>query len=644
MMIIKKLIIILSIIFSYSSALSFTCENGDNKIVFENDKWQGEVNASTLLVKARQITEKNLRIVADTPMYLGHITGLVCDKKNARWHYPKLGITIKLSQQENRLIFHIESNKEQALIFPRSGNTLESWAIIYPSSEGLFIPQQDKFWQKQLVGTTLQVNESMTMPFWAIYYGTDSIVYILHDDLNSELSFKLSLDNKIYVQLEHNFYKANKSKIPAFEFSITFGDKSPIAPALEYKKYLLSQEKIKTLHEKALVNKNIEKLYGALHIYLWGSGRTLAAINKLYTLGLKNLWLGYDQDERTGDNLITKELIEKAISLGYLIGPYDSFHTVENPVNARSINSIFPGHYPQSCIINKDGQVNIGFGGVGCHMSSAALVAQHPKNKTIYKRIDRFVNTGINSYFLDCDATGELFNDYSPLHPMTQAQDRINRSDRMQYISLNKKLVLGSETAAWWAVPYIAFAHGNLSVHNSIHWGFAKKRDLYGKYWPPARPEFFFKSINAPAPYIKARYNPKYRIPLFQAVFHQAIITTDRWEIPHMKFANAVQNRALLELLYGVPSIWSLDLLDINKYSNKLKKLYQFFSPIHKVIVSEELTEFRWLDDNRQVQQTVFGNKIKLTANFSDKMYHSIKPNTIKALWLESNLEQEYTP
>lgn len=60
--------------------------------------------------------------------------------------------------------------------------------------------------------------------------------------------------------------------------------------------------------------------------------------------------------------------------------------------------------------------------------------------------------------------------------------------------------------------------------------------------------------------------------------------------------------------------------------------------------MSEELTEFRWLDDNRQVQQTVFGNKIKLTANFSDKMYHSIKPHTIKALWLESNLEQEYTP
>lgn len=49
-----------------------------------------------------------------------------------------------------------------------------------------------------------------------------------------------------------------------------------------------------------------------------------------------------------------------------------------------------------------------------------------------------------------------------------------------------------------------------------------------------------------------------------------------------MKFANAVQNRALLELLYGVPSIWSLDLLDINKYSNKLKKLYQFFLPFTK--------------------------------------------------------------
>ncbi len=280
---------------------------------------------------------------------------------------------------------NIESNKEQVLIFPRSGEMVDSQAIIYPSSEGLFIPQQDEFWKKQLVDSKLQVNENMTMPFWGIYYTTGSVTYILHDDLDSELHFKLSEEKKIYVQLEHTFNKANNIEILPFEISIILGEKSPIAPAVEYKKYLLSKGSLETLQQKSLTNKNVEKLYGAFHIYLWGSGKTLQAIDRLQALGLKNLWLGYDQDPRTDNNLVTPEFIEKAVSLGYLIGPYDSFHTMENPLNARSINGIFPQHYPGSCIINKDGTINIGFQGAGCHISSEALVKEFPENKTIYK-------------------------------------------------------------------------------------------------------------------------------------------------------------------------------------------------------------------------------------------------------------------
>lgn len=636
-----KFLLTVIIIACYSTALSFSCTEDGKKVLFGNHSWWGEVDPTNLLVSASKKNAKTVMVLADTPMHLGKVTELICDRKNASWYYPDLGIKVKLSMQDDRLVFNIDSNKEQVLIFPRSGKT-ESEAIIYPNSEGLFIPTQDEFWRKQLVNSGLQVHENMTMPFWGIYYDNASVTYILHDDLDNELQFKLSPEQKIYVQLEHQF-KANNDIAP-FELSIILGDKSPIAPALEYKKYLLSKGPLETLQQKALTNKNIEKLYGALHIYLWGSGRTIEAIDKLYALGLKNLWLGYDQDPRTSNQLVTKELIEKAVSLGYLIGPYDSFHTMEDPINARSINGIFPGLYPESCIINKDGTMNIGFQGVGCHLSSAALVKELPRNKTIYQRIDDFINTGINSYFLDCDATGELFDDYSPSHPMTKSQDRLNRIERMNHIASKKKLVLGSETSSWWAVPSLAFAHGNLSVHNAIHWQLTKKRDQYGRFWPPERPGIFFKSIKASDDYIKARYDPQYRLPLFQAVYHQSIVTTDRWEISHMKIANAIKNRELLELLYGVPSIWALDLADIKKYSNNLKKLYQFFAPIHKAIATEELTEFRWLDDKRQVQQTIFGDKIQLTANFSDKMYNSIKPSTIQVLWLDSNKIQHYTP
>jgi hypothetical protein len=641
----RVLVTTLSIIFFYSTALASSFQKTDNKILFENETWFGEISPATLSVRASKKSEKQLRLLADTPMTFGTIGDLVCDQQTASWSYPDHRMKINLSMQGERLVFRIESEQEQSLVFPRTGQLPESQAIIYPSSEGLFIPQQDKFWQKQLVDSQLEVNESLSMPFWGLYCESDSVAYILHDDLDSTLQFKVSPDEKLYVQLEHQFSKVGNNPIPHFELSMTLSEKTPIAPATEYKKYLLSTGMLKNLREKALSNKNIEKLYGALHIYLWGDGRTQEAIDKLYALGLKSLWLGYDQDPRNKEShLVSKELIKHATSLGYLVGPYDSFHTMEKPVGARSINAIFPNHYPKSCILNKDGKVNVGFGGVGCHLSSAAMVAEQPKNKTIYQRIENFVTTGINSYFLDCDATGELFNDYSPIHPMTKSQDRMNRLERMDYLATAKKLVLGSETAAWWAVPHVAFAHGNFSVHNAIHWKFTKNTQEYGRYWPAARPEFFFKPVNAPSDYIKARYEPSYRVPLFQTVFHQSIITTDRWEISHMKIINAIKNRELLELLYGVPSIWNLDLLDINKYGDKLKKLYQFFAPIHTAIASEELKEFKWLDDNRQVQQTTFGKKIQLTANFSDKLYDSIKPHTIRVLWLESQLKQDYAP
>jgi hypothetical protein len=111
-----------------------------------------------------------------------------------------------------------------------------------------------------------------------------------------------------------------------------------------------------------------------------------------------------------------------------------------------------------------------------------------------------------------------------------------------------------------------------------------------------------------------------------------------------MKIANAYVTRELLELLYGVPSIWSLDLQDINKYSTHIKKLSSFFAPIHKAIATEELKDFRWLDNNRHVQQTIFGNKIKLTANFSNKTYGVIRPNSIEVEWLENGKKEYYTP
>jgi hypothetical protein len=94
MHIIRILITSLPIIFSYSIVLAFSCQTADNKVLFDNETWYGEVSTTTLSVIASKKNAKNMKLIADTPTHLGKMTDLICDKKNASWYYPKLGIKI----------------------------------------------------------------------------------------------------------------------------------------------------------------------------------------------------------------------------------------------------------------------------------------------------------------------------------------------------------------------------------------------------------------------------------------------------------------------------------------------------------------------------------------------------------------------
>lgn len=635
----KILISIIVLVFMPFTATASFSVSKNNTLLFETKTWSGEIDPVNLAVKAiRNKTDPIM--LADCPTKLGEVQNFTIEGQKASWYYPFNDIKVTSFIQDERIILKFETTKAQKLIFPRTGIDKTTKALIYPQGEGLFIPIDDQFWKKELARSQLNTHGELSMPFWGHYHDSGTSTFILRDDLNSTLH--ILENNNLYIQLEHQFKKIGNYFAP-FEINIVLGEDSPIEPSLQYRKYLSEKGELKILKEKSKQNKEIEKLYGAIHIYLWGDGRDLIALNKIKELGINKAWLGYDQDPRTNEHLVTPEFIKTAINSGYLIGPYDSFHTMEDPMKANSINAIFKDLYPSACIINQDNKINIGFGGKGCHLSSEALILQKPPNKTIYDRVDKFKDTGINSYFLDCDATGELFEDYSPIHPMTQEKDRLNRIERMNYISNKKNLVLGSETAAAWSIPFIAFSHGNFSVHNSIHWKFTKSKN-YGNWWPSENPAFFFKQVKASDEYIKARYTAQYRLPLFQTVFHDCIITTDRWELSHMKIENAFKERELLELLYGIPSIWSLNLKDISKYGVHLKKLFQFFSPIHKTIATEKIENFKWLDHERKIQQIIFGNKIKLTANFSDKTYNKITPKTIEVKWLNNGKKEYYTP
>ena len=353
----KILISIIVLVFMPFTATASFSVSKNNTLLFETKTWSGEIDPVNLAVKAiRNKTDPIM--LADCPTKLGEVQNFTIEDQKASWYYPFNDIKVTSFIQDERIILKFETTKAQKLIFPRTGIDKTTKALIYPEGEGLFIPIDDQFWKKELARSQLNTHGELSMPFWGHYHDSGTSTFILRDDLNSTLHI---LENKnLYIQLEHQFKKIGNYFAP-FEINIVLGEDSPIEPSLQYRKYLSEKGELKILKEKSKQNKEIEKLYGAIHIYLWGDGRDLIALNKIKELGINKAWLGYDQDPRTNEHLVTPEFIKTAINSGYLIGPYDSFHTMEDPMKANSINTIFKDLYPSACIINQDNKINIGF-------------------------------------------------------------------------------------------------------------------------------------------------------------------------------------------------------------------------------------------------------------------------------------------
>jgi hypothetical protein len=406
---------------------------------------------------------------------------------------------------------------------------------------------------------------------------------------------------------------------PAYEVEIWPGGPSPIDPAREYRAGL----SVPTLVDKMKANPELQKLHGAIHMCVWGDGRKQEFLADLQSAGVKRAWIGYD--ENPDKALIGKTYIDAAKAAGYLIGPYDTYNNAQPPRSAKDFVSRWPGTiFPDGCVIDAGGVPLPGFAGRGCELSSEAL--EQLGRKPIAARLDRQLQFHPNSYFLDVGAFGQLHDDFSKTHPMTQHKDRANRLARMRDARA-RGVVLGSEHGAAWAVPVIDFGHGSLSVQNRVLW---QHRKEFGGWWPAERPAIFFRPIEPPAEFAAARLDPAFRIPLFEAAFHDAVVSTDRLDVPLTKFPSLIKRRLLLELLYGSPSIWAMDRRQLRQHLPLLAKLAAFFDPLHREIGASPLTSFEWLTAGRFVQRTRFGSDVTLTANFGSVAFEHLPPGCIE--------------
>jgi hypothetical protein len=345
----------------------------------------------------------------------------------------------------------------------------------------------------------------------------------------------------------------------------------------------------------------------------WGNGTSPKMIQQLVAAGFDRLWLGSDGWNGFIDR---PETVAAAKRAGYLIGPYDSYHSIHRPnePDTWETTQFGPGLYESGAIVNADGSKRRGFKQKGYLLSPDAA------RPFVERRVSGLMAAfHANSWFIDCDGFGDYFDDYSDKHPATQQSDLQSRMARMAWIRDTYGAVIGTEGCSAGVAPAVHFAHGVMTP--VIGWGdpdLSNKQSKYylGAYYPPEEPQVFFKPVPLKEEYRYIYFEPRFRLPLFQTVFHDSVIATHHWSFASLKAKDQVRTVELLELLYQVPPLYHLNVQEFQKRKAQIKRHYEFFSPLHRETALLPMTGFQWLTPDGTVQRTSFGDQLELVANF----------------------------
>ncbi|NOI40464.1 glycosyl hydrolase [Vibrio sp. 070316B] len=354
----------------------------------------------------------------------------------------------------------------------------------------------------------------------------------------------------------------------------------------------------------------------------WGQALSSGMVDNLNNAGLNKLWLGFDNWMPA---FYQPNAVELAKQSGYLVGTYDSYNTaIPAQLNDSWLTAQLPDPIRKTCAIElADGSLKKGFRGNGFYLNPNCHLDY------VKQRAQDIMNFGhFNSLFLDVDATAMAREDYSDNTSESEMLSSFN--NRMQGLSEQPSLALGSEDGNSLTTKGIAFAHGLETV--GFGWTDKDMKEnrqspyFLGRWYPDHKPDFFFKPAKVKEPYKSLLFSPQYRVPLYQTVFHDEVINTHHWHSDSLKFTNVKANRDLTAMLYNTPAMVHLTRDEaLKSTSPRLKALKHYqdgFEPIHEQLWDKALIDFSWLNNYGTVQQTTFSDGSKIIANFSDQVFN----------------------
>ena len=554
------------------------------------------------------------------PLHAPELATATPEGEGWRWTDAE-GRAVTLSVEGEALRLSISGAKGSSLAWAMPAATTGTWLI--PDGEGMAYLADDPFWRAAYArGSCLGGTTLLSFPAWSYLSDEYAVTYALADGLLSKLC--LRDDNGVQARLKHDFGDGAET----LDLLLALRPPEPLAPALFYRQVLKARGQFQRLADKA--TPDLPRLFGAPHAYVFDDGRDLAFLDDLKALGIDRIALSYDQDPRSQKHVVGPGYLNKAKALGYLAGPYEAFGNAQPAASADMPSAVWDDDlYPSGCIVDGAGKVVAGFANRGCELSSEALV----RRKGPFVPAQRYaghIADGANQVFVDVDAYGDFQEDHSPDHPMSMARDRANLLARLRLAIDRFKLVLGSENVTAWSSSVTHYSHGTAQAHASAIWPIQADQKRFGGFWPPDRPGIFFKPFEPTPDEARLLFGAADRLPLFEAAFHDSVVALDRWEFGLMKVPSETRRRFARSLLYGTPTMWSLDRRELTRVGPWLTAAEDDFRRTHGVATPVALTGFRWLTPDRLVQQVTYADGRILTANFGATTWRGLGADCVR--------------
>jgi hypothetical protein len=543
------------------------------------------------------------------------------------WHQPGLDMDIEteLLLDNNLPEFTLELTSKGelkwSLRFPHPFVTEPGTYLVVPMNEGISYPVEDEtISPRRLVAYG---GHGICMPFWGVTDGRQGHMAIIETPDDASIRIQRS-DGKLCIAPEWDSQKGQFGYDRRLRY-VFFDKGGHVAICKRYRSYAQKTGLLKTLVQKRKENPDVDLLIGAVNVWCWEKN-ALAIVREMKSLGIERiLWSHREQPD------VIKSMNEMD---NVLTSRYDIYQDLMDPqVVEQQLRRVHPdwtqAGWPKDIMLDKNGDWRKGWRvrgrdgqmypcGVLCDRQAPEYARQRvPAELETHPYRCRFIDTTTASPWREC---------YHPDHPMTRSDSRGWKTELLRVICEDMKLVTGSETGHDAAVPYVHYFEGMLSL---------------GPYRiPDAGRNMREIWDEVPERVAKFQVGHKYRLPLWELVYHDCVVAQWYWGDYNNKLPAIWAKRDLFNILYGTPPMFMFNRQVWSQNKDRFAQSYKDICPVARAVGYSEMTDHRFLTPDRNVQQTSFANGTTITVNFGSESYSLPNGEKLKPMGYHLILEK----